>query len=170
MPHFPPPLQLPRAELVGAGRSFSSGGQTGSTSISTLNEDETAAVFLPPSLFQSIGTSVGIFFAVYNTGALFPITNATRQVQGKNASITTVVGSPVLAVTVGSGLNFSNLPEPVRILLRLIEMEVRDRDACVFNFSACFDWQEWSHCVKVQLMTFIMSNCTPCTERYRSTT
>ena len=155
MPHFPPPLQLPRAELVGAGRSFSSSGQTGNTSISTLNEDANAAVFLPPSLFQSIDTSVGMVFAVYNTGALFPITNATEQVQGRNASITTVVGSPVLAVTVGSGLNFTNLAEPVRILLRLIEMEVRDRDACVFNFSACFDWQEWSHCVKVQLMTFI---------------
>ena len=155
MPHFPPPLQLPRAELVRAGRSFSSGGQTGNTSISTLNEDANAAVFLPPSLFQSIDTSVGMVFAVYNTGALFPITNATQQVQGRNASITTVVGSPVLAVTVGSGLNFTNLAEPVRILLRLIEMEVRDRDACVFNFSACFDWQEWSHCMKVQLMTFI---------------
>ena len=128
-------LQLSRAELVRAGRSFSSGGQTGNTSFSTLNESETAAVFLPPSLFQSIDTSVGIVFAVYNTGALFPITNATQQDQGKNASITTVVGSPVLAVTIGSGLNFNNLTEPVRILLRLNELEVGDQDVCVSFFS-----------------------------------
>ena len=87
-----------------------------------------AAAFLPASLFQSITnrTSVGIVFVVYDTGALFPITNATEQVQGTNASITTVVGSPVLGVTVGPGLNFSNLTEPVRILLRLNELEVSD--------------------------------------------
>ena len=78
-----------------------------------------AAAFLPASLFQSITnrTSVGMVFAVYNTGVLFPITNA---------STTTVVGSPVLGVTVGPGLNFSNLTEPVRILLRLNELEVSD--------------------------------------------
>ena len=40
------------------------------------------------------------------------------------------MGSPVLAATVGSGLNFSNLTEPVRILLRLNELEVGDQDVC----------------------------------------
>ena len=60
---------------------------------------------------------------------LFPITNATQLVQRTNASITTVVGSPVLAATVGPGLNFSGLVEPVRISLRLNELEVsKDRD------------------------------------------
>ena len=60
---------------------------------------------------------------------LFPITNATQLVQRTNASITTVVGSPVLAVSVGPGLNFSGLVEPVRISLRLNELEVsKDRD------------------------------------------
>ena len=38
-----------------------------------------------------------------------------------NSSITTVVGSPVLAATVGPGLDFVGLAEPVRILLRLNE-------------------------------------------------
>ena len=71
-----------------------------------------------------------MFFVVYNTGALFPITNATEQVQETNATITTVVGSPVLSATVGSEQNFSNLTEPVRVLLRLHELEVGNQDLC----------------------------------------
>ena len=108
-------------ELAANGRNFSSGGrQTGNV---TLNE--TAAVFLPDSLFQLINqSSVANFFAVYSTGVLFPITNATKLVQRTNASVTTVVGSPVLAVSVGPGLNFSGLVEPVRIKLQLNELEV----------------------------------------------
>ena len=54
----------------------------------------------------------------------FPITNATELIERTNATVTTVVGSPVLAATVGPGLNFSGLVDPVRILLRLNEMEV----------------------------------------------
>ena len=52
----------------------------------------------------------------------FPITNATELVEGTNTTVTTVVGSPVLAATVGPGLNFSGLVDPVRILLRLNEL------------------------------------------------
>ena len=52
----------------------------------------------------------------------FPITNATELIEGTNATVTTVVGSPVLAATVGPGLNFDGLEEPVRILLRLNEL------------------------------------------------
>ena len=93
--------------------------------------DETAAVFLPAPLFQSTtghdNISVGMFFAVYDTGALFPITNATEINQETNSSSTTVVGSPVLAATVGSGLDFNGLAEPVRILLRLNQLGVSDR-------------------------------------------
>ena len=98
--------------------------------MNTLNEDETAAAFLPASLFESIkdGTNIGMFFAVYDTGVLFPITNATKIIQGTNASVTTVLGSPVLAATIGSGLKFSGLKEPVRILLRLNEMNVSDKE------------------------------------------
>ena len=44
------------------------------------------------------------------------------------------MGSPVLGVTVGPGLNFSNLTEPVRILLRLNELEVSDKcEKCLYN-------------------------------------
>ena len=49
---------------------------------------------------------------------LFPIRNATRNPETNS---TTVVGSPVLAATVGPGLDFVGLAEPVRILLRLNE-------------------------------------------------
>ena len=82
--------------------------------------DETAAVFLPAPLFQLITnrTNIGIFFNVYGTGVLFPVTKET------NVSTTTVVGSPVLAATVGSGLNFKNLAEPVTIMLRLNQLGV----------------------------------------------
>ena len=121
---FPPLLQLSQTELAVNGRIFSSGGQTGNTSISTLDAEETAAVFLPAPLFQSITnrTNVGIFFNVYDTGVLFPITKET------NASIKTVVGSPVLAATVGSGLDFKGLAEPVTIMLRLNQLGVSDKN------------------------------------------
>ena len=82
-------------------------------------------------------------FAVYATGALFPITNATEQVEGTNASITTVVGSSVLGVTVGLGQNFSNLTEPVRILLRLHELEVGCTEMCekcMYRIAGNFRW------------------------------
>ena len=73
---------------------------------------------------------------------LFPITNATKLVQRTNASVTTVVGSPVLAVSVGPGLNFSGLVEPVRIKLQLNELEVsREGDVheSLFQFVCEFD-------------------------------
>ena len=57
---------------------------------------------------------------------LFPITSPT------NASVATVVGSPVLLVAVGPGLTFSDLDDPVRIRLQLNELEVGDHclDVC----------------------------------------
>ena len=98
--------------------------------INTLSSGETAAAFLPPSLFQSITRrNVGIFFAVYDVGVLFPIMNATQINQETNDSVTAVVGSPILATTVGPGLNFSGLEEPVSIFLRLNDLGVSDRNA-----------------------------------------
>ena len=91
--------------------------------------DETAAVFLPAPLFQSIKnrTNVGIFFNVYDTGVLFPITEET------NASTKTVVGSPVLAATVGSGQDFNGLAEPVTIMLRLNQLRVGDKNVVLYQ-------------------------------------
>ena len=61
---------------------------------------------------------------------LFPITNATKQVPGTNASITTVLDSPILSAIVGAEENFRNLTEPVKILLQLNELEVGDWNVC----------------------------------------
>ena len=123
-------------ELDTNGRSFSSSGLTNNTNIDTLNENETAATFLPPSLFQSITDrdSTGIFFAVYDTGVFFPITNATELDERTNTSVTTVVGSPVLAATVGPGLNFSGLVDPVMISLRLNDLGVSVIKVCLVIF------------------------------------
>ena len=121
---FPLLPQVPQTELTANGRSFSSSGQTGNTNTNALSEDETAAAFLPASLFGSVTgrDDLGIFFAVYNIGVLFPIANDTQMHQDTDASVTTVVGSPVLVATVGPGLNFTGLEEPVRILLRMNEV------------------------------------------------
>ena len=125
-------FQVSQTELITNGRSFSSSDQTGNSSIATLSEDEMAAAFLPASLFQSITShdNVGSFYAVYNTGVLFPIAKPPQIDQGMNTSVTTVVGSPVFAVTVGLRQSFSELTEPVRILLRLNDLGVSDRNVC----------------------------------------
>lgn len=124
------PFQVSQSELITNGRSFSSSDQTGNSSITTLSEDEMAAAFLPASLFQSIPNhdNIGSFYAVYNTGVLFPIAKAAQRDQGMNTSVTTVVGSPVFAATVGFRQSFSELTEPVRILLRLNDLGVSDRN------------------------------------------
>ena len=131
-------FQVPQTELAESGRSFLSTDLTGSTNINTLNEDETAAAFLPASLFKSLTDfdNVGSFYIVYQTGALFPITNITEIDQETNASVTTAVASPVLAATVGLQLSFSELEEPVRILLRLNELGVSNRNGVVC-FNVC---------------------------------
>ena len=136
-----------------------------------------AATFLPASLFQSITnrTSVGMVFVVYDSGALFPITNATEQVQGTNASITTIVGAPILSATVGSKQNFSNLTEPVRVLLRLHELEVGNQDLCekcleyILVCVLAFSWIESSPSTKAQALIVICNTyCTSYTECHKS--
>ena len=125
--------------MAESGRSFSSTDLTGNTNINTLNENETAAAFLSASLFQSLTDfdNIGSFYIVYDTGVLFPVTNATEIDQETNASVTTAVASPVLAATVGLQLSFSELEEPVRILLRLNELGVSD-----WNVVVCFNVYE----------------------------
>ena len=78
-----------------------------------------AAVSLPATFFEQIDDrdNIGIFFALHEASTLFPI--------GGNPSNTFLsprkasVGSHILAATVGPGINFQNLDEPVTILLRL---------------------------------------------------
>lgn len=87
-----------------------------------LHPTQDAAVNLPASLFQRIEnrTMIGIFFALYNAPTLFPI-NSERSVHSDEAD----VGSPVLSITVGPGLNFVKLEHNITIVLRLIPNNVR---------------------------------------------
>ena len=78
-----------------------------------------AAFGLPASLFQRINnrTNIGIFFALYESSSLFPIHGGTVNIS--QSPRVTVVGSQVLAATVGSGINFQNLTEAVTIVFQL---------------------------------------------------
>ena len=80
-----------------------------------LSSQLNAAVGLPASLFKRIKDrpNIGVFFAFYESPSLFPVAGGT------NSSRRNVVGSQVLAATVGSGINFRNLSETVTILFRL---------------------------------------------------
>ena len=83
-----------------------------------LSPQYDATISIPASLFQMITdrTNVGVFFAFYDTPTLFPVgggsnvnSDAPRQIE---------VGSHVIATTVGPGLNFQNLVEPITIMFR----------------------------------------------------
>ena len=91
-----------------------------------LETQQDAAINLPGSLFGMIQdrTNVGVFFALYNTSVLFPYRGSDTS---SNTDIQTEVGSRVLAATVGPGINFQNLQDPVIIVLRLNIMEGRVR-------------------------------------------
>ena len=77
-----------------------------------------AFIGLPASLFGRIDDrpNVGIFFAYYELPIIFPVGGEHIG----NLSKKTVVGSQVLAATVGpsASLNFQNLNEPITIILR----------------------------------------------------
>ena len=76
-----------------------------------------AAISLPASLFKQIDglTNVGIFFAFYEMSTLFPVGGGFMN----RFSLQRTVGSYILAATVGPGIDFQNLDEPVTIVLRL---------------------------------------------------
>ena len=78
-----------------------------------------AAIGLPATLFGRIEdrANVGVFFAFYEIPILFPVSG---ELNG-NLSRKTVVGSQVLAATVGptASINFQNLNEPITIVFRL---------------------------------------------------
>jgi hypothetical protein len=86
---------------------------------SQFSSEFDAAISLPATLFDLIDNrdNVGVFFALHEASTLFPI--------GGNSSGTFIsprkasVGSHILAATVGPGINFQNLDDPVTIFLRL---------------------------------------------------
>jgi len=59
---------------------------------------------------------VGVFFALYNDNSLFPVH------EDMSGAAREVVGSAVVASTVGPRLSFDNLRNPVEINLRLMSM------------------------------------------------
>ena len=76
-----------------------------------------AAISLPASLFELIDdhTNVGVFVALYKMSTLFPVDGGNSNAALKQ----TIVGSHVLATTVGLGMNFQNLDEPITVVLKL---------------------------------------------------
>ena len=114
--------------MIQTGRSFLSSGQTGSDNSENLNESLTAATFLPPSVFQSISipseSAIGTFFALYES-----ITTGEA---------TDIVGTEILGAAVGPELlMFSELVEPVRILLRKVS-DHRDRQVIISVIQLCY--------------------------------
>lgn len=83
-----------------------------------------ASINLPPSLFDLVPDDrpvIGVFFALYENAHLFPITiNATQEPVRSRIQ---AIGSPVIAATVGPGLDFVNLDPPVFISLGLQNVE-----------------------------------------------
>ena len=82
-----------------------------------LSPQSDAAISLPASLFERIDDrdNVGIFFALHEASSLFPVGAG----DSSNTFNFPSVGSHILAATVGVGINFQNLDEPVSVLFRL---------------------------------------------------
>lgn len=83
-----------------------------------LSPRQEAAINLPASLFERVDDqeNVGVFFAFYETATLFPVGGGNTD---SNATIQRRVGSQVVAATVDSNQDLSNLENPVTIVFRL---------------------------------------------------
>ena len=92
-----------------------------------LPPQQEAAISLPALLFQMIAdrTNVGVFFALYDTPILFPVDGGSNI--NSDTPRKTEVGSRVLAATVGPGLDFPILDDPVIVVLRLQITDTRVR-------------------------------------------
>lgn len=84
-----------------------------------LLPQQEAAISLPPSLFERLDDreNVGVFFAHYEDTTLFPVRRPNTDVRETN--IQTQVGSQIIAATVDSKTQLTNLTEPVLITFRL---------------------------------------------------
>lgn len=72
---------------------------------------------------------MGVVYALYENPNLFPVAVTDHD---DSSTRRTVVGSPVIAATVGRGIPFNNLYSPVVIELELSENE--DDTVSVFSF------------------------------------
>lgn len=82
--------------------------------------EQDAAISLPASLFERVNDqeNVGVFFALYETATLFPV-GGENAVSGGNTTRQTQVGSQVVAATIDSNQELTNLENPVTIVFRL---------------------------------------------------
>ena len=83
-----------------------------------------AGVNMPASLFEEINnhTKIGIFFMLYEAPTLFPV-NRSNEANSNG----TIVGSHIISITVGSGLDFQDLAENITIVFRIINENVRSQ-------------------------------------------
>ena len=74
-------------------------------------------ITLPPSLFNKVPADrpvIGVYFALYENSALLPAT------MNNEIFASTAVRSPIVAATVGLGIDFVDLDPPVTITLGLL--------------------------------------------------
>ncbi len=84
-------------------------------------DDIAASILLPAELFAQIPdkeVSTGIFYALFDNPSLFPTSNSKH---GEGSTKQTIVATPVIAVTVGSGMDFVDINPPVEIMLEMKE-------------------------------------------------
>ena len=78
-----------------------------------LTPEEIGLALLPASLFETLtDEEIGMFFLLYENASPFPVAGVSNE---------TRIGSPVVSATVVAGeqTSFSNLREPVTIVVRL---------------------------------------------------
>ena len=80
-----------------------------------------ASIILPSSLFDQVPGErqfIGVYFALYGEPALLPVTSSPMMRENVSRS----VGTPIVAATVGPGIDFSGLDPPVVITLGLLSL------------------------------------------------
>ena len=80
-----------------------------------LEQNLRASITLAPNLFNQVTDrkTVGVFFGLYDEATLFPVRVMENNTRAQG------IASPVVASTVGPGLDFSQLDPPVEIDLRI---------------------------------------------------
>lgn len=77
-----------------------------------------ATISLPYQLFKKLpnkNSTVGILYSIYENSTLFSV-HANRE---EESTLRPIVATPVIAATVGFGINFTNVYPPIVIALGL---------------------------------------------------
>ena len=94
-------------------------GDNQNTRFEVLDTEQIASAYLPPELFDELvsddsAEEIGVFFSIYEDAVLLPVVGVDNS---------TIVGSSVVAATVGGTGPVENLNNPAIILVRLNELE-----------------------------------------------